>query len=1133
MNNNGFYALAFDEGGYAEIPWWHNVKSPFTICVGYINDELASENGNIIEIGGFLSLAVRNGEICLNNVSSNHKLLSECFAVVYIVYDGQGLKLYAENASVYEGSIKPQGGNIDGIAIGRGLKRSYIRSVTIYDRAISSEEIGKGLFNTISGYKRHIDFTEKKTYDDVIFNKCHIDDMVYTLDCGKGSLLSSLGAIPKEYTLLFSVYTTENKCCDDIIFSAGNIALSVERDDFENSYALCLDYGKARLHGRAHLSYNKWTDIALVQNSGGLTLYSQGQRLGTVGDFFDMSDKEAELGIFGGYINGFTIFDRAMDREELNELVNTSPRLFDDNVIYYCDFSDNIQSEMRKGIPLEYKNSDIVLVRGTNAGTDKPSEALPSATGDFDDFEMWEIKTLSRLTLCWLYNVTGVYPERGVKDIEGDLQSTPEFDAFFYDRIAKCPEAQKILFDYDELSGKRLVELMGALAAAGALAALVYYVYKDAKICKAIITYAKAILAAKETSETLFYALVIAAAVLTLAAIGQIPRPPKRQKKHTDIYVEEIKFENTVIDIDGDKAKTDVWGVIAANSRAKLRFSLSCKGGDSSFTIKTASSKDSIIKSAEKKVLFTEGKAEFTLDVLPEGFDGKYGKCEIHLKLSAVSSDSKQYVFIGETDAAIYILENAPQKPWSKSVKQEVLELCGKCHEHSKGSSKGFLADYAEFIKKQPDKGAGSPREYSYIADYTYSGIVFDTAAFSKAIIDGNKTSPADKVFSIAMLGALNGYGGMKALCLSSDICCEYSGKSYISKLLLNNDTSVKSENHYVVTDSCNKVYDTELGSNGLPFSSNEKYGVTGDKNKEYYRESLYMEGSLCNIVDTIEKWYDGKIQEQDIWEKQYNPYVGVVRKENGYFIRIGRSLSDRTVQRYIGILEYGQQYCHSISACDIEEAIAYICNNNNLREHIYTLLEALYPNMSGDEVVRVYYRGSRRMADSLNRLIGRESSYINNILEHFCYLAVNSPCNLRIGDGKWNASVGECFDPKKWFFVQGNRSYADERGIDNEPEDLESVKLRYGFTETPSKTGFYLPDVNDGIRIHNMRSIYAGALTPVKQKYTRDADGMRRCFIASSSNSFSYEADGDKYRSIQPPYNVYYMYNNHWTLWA
>ncbi len=1128
MNNNGFYALAFDEGGYGEIQWPLKEGSRFTICVKYLND-CCSENGSLIELNNVFTLDIREGELCLNDMNSGCKLLSECFGTIYIVYDGNDLKLYSESIPVYKTGIKPKGGKADRLLIGRGLRKSYIRSVTVYNEAFSADRMKDGLFNIVSGYEKHIDFTENKSAD-MVLNNCHIENMVYALDCRKGTVSSQLKGITEEYTILLSFYALENEMSKGVLFSSGDISISLESDDLPDRFTLCLKYGDKKLYTAGHISAGIWTDIELVQRKNVLELYSNGIKWGAANGTFGISDKKAELGSFKGYIDSLMILNEAVSEEKMKEFTDAHTHMFDSNVICCCEFSDNRETEIRKGIPLIYTNSEITLVKGTNAKTETASASLPSATGEFDNFDKWEINILSALILNWLHNVTGVYPDRGVKNIEGTMETTPEFDAFFYDRIAECPEAQKILYDYDVLNDKKLIAFISALTASGAMAMLIYYVYKNAKKCKAIIAFIKAVLFSEEAKDVLFGTLVLVAVAVALKIIGEIPRPPER-KKHSDIFIESVSVENTVISIDGTGEDANARGVIVKNKPSKLKITLSCTGYDRSFTIKTGAGKDSIISTVDKKVVFEDKKsAELTLDIQTEKFDGSYGKYKAELKLSAVSSDSEQK-FLGALSIVLYILENTPCSPWDKSVKISVLELFGKCYESEKGSSKDFLTDYATFIEKQPDKGAGSAREYSSLPNYLHNSVIFNTAAFSDAVLRQDKTSPADKVFSIAMLGALNGCKNMKAACISSDIYCEYSGgKEYISKLILDDKTLVKDEYHFVVMDGNGRIYDNELKSRGLPFSDNGEYGITGKKAGDYYRESLYMEGSACKITYTIGNWSDRNSADGDM--KGQSGYIaGLVLKEGGRFQRKGRSDYDREVYAYIGRAESEQDICHSISAENIDDAIAFICNNNNgFIEQMNYLINALYPYIPANEFVQRYYHGTVHIIDILSGMIGLDDPNLNTIMEHFCYRMTNSPCNLRAGNSTWNRVLQTHFDPAKWFFADTEYCYSCERGIDNTPESIDDIKRYYGFEADIPETGFYLPDVNDGIRIHNMRAIHFSFNT-VRQMCVYDYDKIRP-LLASSSNIFLYRGDGDIYKNLPKPYGVYYLYGGNWIRW-
>lgn len=1194
MNRNGFQALCCEAGGYAQIPWEYPRENKFSICIQFVPDELAVQ-GTLFSIGTILSVNLDNKHIQLmengfQHLSEDTMLLLRCQNTVIAVYDSKILSVYCNGALVLQQAISLRPTNLVDLRIGEHLPTVYIRKVTIFHDLLEEQVIQSSPVAKLSGYQKQVVFANTDISSDVTLHQCEIKDCVYTLDCNRGKLTMPYVHLPKECTLMFSFYAFKHEYCGGILLNLPRMCIKLYDDYGVETPRVLIEHDGHEYRTADPIQTRQWKILTVVFGDSGIKVFFDGkQKLRA--DYVPSSKTGVlEFGQFDGYLDSCAIIKRALTQEEISDYLNQPPDVFDKDVLYLFNFYDKLLQESCHGTAMTPSNSEIILVKGTGAITrEDKSKHMPQSKRTYSEFVIWQIYLLLRLLVNWIYEQLRVYPNKGVNmecepwEIDADLQQ------FVYKEILPLKEAQILLSHYDHLDSQELLNLIQAMEQNGTLKKLMDYLYQEDDEQDSVSDILMALLAAM--------ALVALMAVLGKAITNMppVPKPPNpspndfddddddddKKKKKTYASIKKtvlkgdlhIEFEQK--DISQDSERTAVSFVNGNSQSAGLEVSLSYKGDDGEFIVFAENTNSKVLPSSQQQISFRGNQpVKIFLDVHPKEFGKKYGKCTETLRWRCESSDGEQLRFLGETSYVIYFLENAPCKLWNNTVHIECLELCADCAEYAGKNSEGFVKDYARFMQKNnaegehcansvPKSGALANtyrKSYSKIPEPGGNKFVFDAVGFARDYRKGNRNiSSNDIVYSNVVFAYLNGYNDFKVLWLSANMPYWSNNGQYDCVPLLFRDsvhgdgfTCHEGSIHYVMADDNDRIYDPKLNSYGLPFSDNKEREVTGIYNTQYYRESQYLEGSYCEIICTIDSghWTLGGLSEDalsstglcEINNLSGNPDVGWVRRrEDGRYEHYGRTDSDRFVWQHIrnrdGAKGHGfNTVCHSISAYGIERIIARICNNapQEHNKHLQNLVDALYPQANqGDDCTSKYHRHTEQVMNTLIRCFQHGNIYTDYVITHFCRLAVNSPGNLRLGDGRWNSAIGVAFDPKSWFYYYGPDTgrIISDYSIDEDAEGALIAKLhrRYGAFPDPHNQGFYLPDREDGIRIQKLLALQY----PVDIIYRHIIEGgLVLCpLIYSSSNQFGYQADGDRYvwRGNIPIY--YYIDGIGWTL--
>lgn len=1157
MKNNGFLALC-SEQGYVDIPWESPPNGLFSIVMQWMPDTTSAQGG-LFSLGNIFSLELSEGRLSLK-VGNTCSLSKESVALrrtntVAAVYDGVKLIVCLNGLGVIETNATDM--TASSWRIGENLKEACILRLSVYHEALSPTDICKSVVNKHLACHKRIDFTGKEIPADASFYQAEIKNHVYALNCSEGSFSMASAVLPKEYTISLSVYLREDSAEDVLLLRTPNMSIR-----------LCDVYGIGEryivISRPTHGVEQRYQSPYVVDTGKWITLtFAFGNARGQV--YFDdkfimdfpcdtIAEKgEIVLGSFAGSLGVFAIAKSAIPEKEISAFLNRQFGALDSGLLYLADFSENAKRtqwmEECHDKELQSNGGKIMLLRDSNAplrtNNDRPG---PISERRYSDFVNWQIGILLYLLVEWLHTQLGIYPNRGNIDRSCNPWKIDEnLHLFIHRDILSMDEAQLLLYHYDSIKSEDLQALILAMKENGTLEKLIAYLYQEDKDQNPI-------------DEILYWlvaaALVAAAIALMLPKPGTFPPPPKapqkpdiddpdddddKKKKKTYVTIKQTLLKGDLkitgcgesFSGDADAEDTAVFykGGFESTGRG-LQVTLSFRGEKGAFTIYGENEGGKIIPDVTKQVSYQgSSQIELSLDVKPERFTERYGMCAETIKWRCESRDSenKQIIYLGETKFDIYFLAGKPCAPWSKSVNIECLKLCADCAESAKGSSQGFFRDYMRYIQKDAGKGK---THYHKGASRQGEPWQFDADRFAHDWRNAERRrniSAESRSISGVIFGALNGEERALVI-LSSDIYYkrrEEDDNRIYAHLLEHSVDEIdgfrcpEGIEQYLPANE-NGIYDADTGEY-LPFTDNEKRTVTGPADNGHYREKKYSPGSACRIVGRITGWCLGNAAAE---EASASAFGWVAPGADGRYKHIGRAPFIPAVEAEISRQPAHDGFnavCHSVSACEIDEIIADICNGPqaDLERRLELLTQALYPFGEENAFTGLYYQITNRLRQTLARCMRNGNDYRNDVLLHFCYLASNSPANLRKGNQVWNGIVGSDFDPTGWFYYyRGLDCVISDWGYDEALGDRNLVTVlrnRYreqlpgqGFDELPAwdenQWGFYLPSRADGIRITCLLRLNA----PVCLQYRMIQDygnNARIYFVLhSSSNRFANE---------------------------
>lgn len=1204
MNTNGFQALYCNHDGYAEIPWAQPDKNQFSIALHFLPDTIPQE-GTLLSLGEHLKVGFSDGNIQVNGTGSSctseYTALPQCKNTLVIVCSDCDIKVYCNGISTATTTLPDYPGRISHLRIGENLPAVCIFDVTVFHRLLTLPEILQCSAKKPTQSQNRVAFSDGTVPADITLHQCQIENCVYTLDCRDGSFCLPDADFPDKYTISFSVYLTDLNRMDGVLFQSPAVKVKILYERGRIAPQLIIQYTEGpEINVPRSFKRNQWINITFVFDGFRNYIYFDGAFIQCV-DYYPSGTHTGYItfGPFDGYMDTCIIVNHAVSGDALAGFLKNPPGIFDNDLLYFFDFGSRLLQESRHNINLTSSGAKIVLARSTGALTDvKKRIAAPENKRTYSDFVNWQIGVIIRLLVEWIHEQFGIYPNRGNIDMEKDpWEIEVDLRQFIHKEILSMAEAQELLFYYDDTDNaeqqNRILNLIQAMEKNGTLKKLMEYLYQEDDDQDSIYDIIRAMLIAAALA-----AIMLAIANM-LNGIKLPPKPPKlpdlpdlddddddekeKKKKKTNIRIKQAVLTGDLrIIMDGD-AKLQIASDIAeaekeAQSAAvfikenragnpTVKVYLSFRGDNDDFIVSAKNTDGHVIADMQQSVSYSgSNPPPISLQVHPENFNGKYGKCSETLKWQCRSKDGKQSTFLGETAFELYFLEKGPCGPWKNTVPIECLELCADCAAHAGNNSAGFFMDYINYIMDGMVKQHNMAYTPEHAVKKSFSQIdpkkdkksIFDVKGFTRTCrSDGHDIAYYDRVYSIAIYGYLQGDAEISTLGLCSGITWEdKNGMQDGARLLFRKagqteDFFCSEEYIHSVTARGKNIYDALLGVKGLPFSENPDEPLTGDSNAYNYREEYYLEGSYCRQLFSLN---------EDDWqlENSFTDFCQTVERKDGDraddlpkdrvvglvvpgprgYIHQYRTDADEEVINHIRNQQqedpYFTEVCHSISTYQIDLIIANICNSIEANQDLHpfaNLIAALYPIRPADEndITNRRYRFTLHLADTLARRLadGNQDWFTNNLILHFCCLAANSPSNLRMGRGDWNRSIQDHFDPENWFYFWDEDS---ECIISNFQFDehcdqghlMETLRGRYQDIPAipPEQPGYYLAGIKDGIRITKLREM--GYPVDMIRKYVMDPGPVFYPLIFSSGNHFPHEgAGGVRDRYIDPPVNL------------
>lgn len=1205
MNTNGFQALYCNHDGYAEIPWTKPDKNQFSIALHFLPDTVPKE-GTLLSLDDNLKVGFSAGNLQVNGTGSScnseYTALPQCKNTLVIVCNDSDIEVYCNGIPAVTITLSDYPGRVSHLRIGENLPAVCIFDVTVFHKLLTLPEILQCSAKKPAQYQNRVVFSDGTVPADITLHQCQIENCVYTLDCRDGAFSLPDADLPEKYTISFSVHLTDLNRMDGVLFQSPDFKVKILYERGSIAPHLFIQYtGGPEINVPRSFKRNQWINITFVFDGFQYYIYFDGSFIQRV-DYYPSGTHTGDItfGPFDGYMDTCIIVDHAVSRDELAGFLKNPPGIFDTDLLYLFDFGSRLLQESRHNTNLTSSGAKIVLARGTGALTGvKKRIAAPENERTYSDFVNWQIGVIIRLLVEWIHEQFGIYPNRGNIDMEKDpWEIEVNLRQFIHKEILSMAEAQELLFYYDDTDKReqqnRILNLIQAMEKNGTLKKLMEYLYQEDDDQDSIYDIIRAMLIAAAL------AAIMSAIANMLNGIKLPPKPPKlpdlpdlddddddekdKKKKKTNIRIKQtalkgdlhiIMDEGTKLHIASDIAETEKetqsTAVFIKENRTGIptvKVEFSFRGDNDEFIVSAKNTDGHVIADIQQSVSYSgSNPPPISLQVHPENFRGKYGKCSETLKWQCRSKDGKQSTFLGETAFELYFLEKRPCGPWKDSVPIECLELCADCAKHAGNSSTGFFMDYINYIMDgmaKQDNMADVPEHavkesFTQINPNKDKKSIFDVKGFTRACRSGGRDiTYYDRVYSTAIFGYLQGDAEIGTLGLCSGITWkDKNGMQDGARLLFRKagqteDYFCPEEYIHSVTTRGTNIYDALLGVKGLPFSENPNEYLTGDSDAHNYREKYYLEGSYCRQLFSLngDDWqlengltdFCRTAERKDADRADdlpEGPIVGlVVPGSNGYMHQY-RTAADEAIMNHIrNQLREDPDFtevCHSISSYQIDLIIANICNTiepHRLDLHPFdNLIAALYPIRPAEQndFTNCCYRSTLHLADTLARRLanGNRDLYTNNLILHFCCLAANSPANLRMGRGDWNRSIQDDFDPEKWFYFGDANSeciisnfHFDERCVQGQL--IATLTGRYqGIPSIPAdQPGYYLASIKDGIRITKLCEM--GYPVNMIRKYVMDPGPVFYPLILSSSNHFPHEgAGGVRDRYIDPPVNL------------
>lgn len=881
---------------------------------------------------------------------------------------------------------------------------------------------------------------------------------------------------------------------------------------------------------------------------------------------------------FSGYIDYVSIFDKELTANELDTFMENPPFIYEDNIIALYSFENQtpLESITCNAIDL-FGKASVKLVE--NTVFEDTIEEIKINYGisrrAYSNYETWQANTLGTVVLSYMSEISGLAPTSGVIKDGG---FSGKITDILMDEISSNQEISDFLFTVDKASPEKIKSVIDALNKKGTMSNLSKSFFSKISFSATIGVSALAKVYASSNLP-----LYIAGGLLVLTIVATLtkektedppipfPPTPKPEQKYRYVSIKSITFNHSNNPKESSVNVRNASNVISAPEWVEKQTEPSVSAYIKSqvevpyLTVELnyqTNYSDSITGqlTAKAETLLSE----ITPTSVTFNSSGTYSvkvyfsKNSIKSKAIGKYSEKLMWSFslkgpIGTSLHTIYTIADLPIAPWD-IYKKEKCPTLGSLNMLSDIISKNPITiESLEEIAKATTKTIQASNKFKFSSDNkaVYSSIPkysnkpqFDGDRFES---DYNKTSinvnGLDCALIINNICTLNGYK-INIIGIKSNLEPFYYNKTlyeqplFFSEIKLlgktNYEDNLKICEHFFAATGTSMetayVYDPSLCSKEMDVIVNKKFtGInnqsSGEKNKEYYRESLFREGTSCTFSLICKDWEREKVTNLKEEDFVYSLQGIVIGSTTSITLNQARDPFDNLIITFLRVNE-GQARCHSISYHCISNAIIApinACLNKTItptqmKSYLNGLHSAVFIK-SMPINYQCYIRSSQDSINSLFRHISEQTIKIEFIVieaNNLLSALNNSHANLRIGNSSWNSSVQSAFDPGEWYFVYGGVVLSSHYSLSySTPPSLPvGCPAQIG-------DGFYLTSYYDGDRLDKL--IHSTYTTESVFLYTSKTES-NEYLISSSSNQFALD-------SFLPAPNcaIYYLVNSAW----
>lgn len=608
INKNSYFALKVPFGSHAESKpvtgFSLSGANSFSVSINFYTDHI-DHKVSLLKQDGAIDIGIDNGSLyytseVLGTFSANITILEKIWNVFDIVYDKSEIFFYLNGFLCFQDKVTVPAEcpiSTKNYIIGEDLD-GYLQFLKIFNYALTQTEITQNQYqNNIPMEKTELyfDFSTFKAKDKgknnitILYDSnCNTKNIVKTISFNESGFAVPLesdhvnpgGFSSGEYTILSKVYVWPSMKKRTVVLTNGSmdsgnsVTLGIINDWDTEQSKLFLNMGKDTLVSTLEVPVYQWVDIACSYSSvnNKVKLYIDGiialeQSLtetfnpltkGNVIIGNTLSEGRLQQGTaFNGYVDSISIFDKALSEVKLQAFVDTSPFVYDDNIIALYNFNTEDACDSISKALVALSSGAIISISENTVYNDTIPELNYSCTDiakQYSDFEVWQANVIGFAFTEFVAAETGIAATTGFLNITTKEALTSRVSELIIKEILPLKEAQNVISSYQAIPTDTMMDFLIKLQSKGWLDKLVKTFYSKAlSFIPASITTA---LMAALSSSAAAYINEFIAAILLVSVIAKItqrthinpppsPKPPDDpDSKYRILRVDAITFNH-------------------------------------------------------------------------------------------------------------------------------------------------------------------------------------------------------------------------------------------------------------------------------------------------------------------------------------------------------------------------------------------------------------------------------------------------------------------------------------------------------------------------------------------------------------------------------------------------------------